>query len=92
MPREELEETAQELLGTTYEAEEVPNYPGRIFWREAEYGESHFFTSWPYDPIEYIEVRFREAHHTEDGDYTIYETRAIDNSTPTDAYSEWFKE
>lgn len=87
MPRKELEETARELLGTTYEAEEVPDYPGRIFWRDGD-----FFTSFPHAPMAFIEVRFREAHHIGDGDYAIYEARAIDNSTPTDAYSDWFSE
>lgn len=88
MPSEEHEETAQELLGTTYNAEEIPDYPARIFWREG----TGFFTSFPHAPIKHIEVRFREAHHTEDGDYTIYESRAIDNTNPTDIYSEWFGE
>jgi hypothetical protein len=73
-----------ELLGKSFDEDEVPAYPGRIFWYDGT-----FLTDFPHAPILMAEVRFREASATEDGDFTIYESRAIDTSDPENAYGEW---
>lgn len=86
MPTESHKEQVKELLGQSFSDDEVPKYPGRIYWHEG-----NFLTSFPHAPMYLAEVRFREANKSEGQDWTIYEARAIDSSNPKDSHGEWHR-
>ena len=86
MPSESHEREVDDLVGKSFDSEQVPNYPGRMYWYDGK-----FHTSFPHAPMRLAEIRLRESNASEDGDFTIYEARAIDSSNPEDSHSEWFR-
>lgn len=86
MPSESHEQEVRDLLGMSFDSADVPNYPARMYWSDGE-----FLTSFPNAPMQIAEVRLREAYNSENGDYTIYEARAVDTSNPTDSHGEWHR-
>lgn len=79
-----FEETVESLIGESFDDDEVPDSPGRIYWRDGS-----LFTGFPHAPVRVVQVRFRKACATEDGDWTVIEARRVDTSKPDDLYGKW---
>jgi hypothetical protein len=79
----------EELLGESVDEEVVPMWPGRMYVDTWTSNTKRFATDLPAAPVVTAEVRFREANHSEDGDFTIYEARKVDLSDPKNTYGEW---
>jgi len=78
-------EDINNVLGETFDKEEIPEYPGRIFWRKGD----DFFTKFPMAPVIFAEVRFRETNASQNGDFIVHEARWIDTSNPENSHGEW---
>lgn len=77
----------EDLVGESFDRDEVPSYPGRIYYYNGE-----FIAGNPRVPVKLIQVRFRRAYPVKDEHYTVCEARRVDLSCPDDVYGEWVLE
>jgi hypothetical protein len=81
---DKFEQKVKSVVGESFDDRDVPEYPGRIYYRNGR-----FSVGFPHAPVRTIEVRFREANASEDGDFTVIEARRVDTSKPDDCFGEW---
>jgi hypothetical protein len=77
-----------DVLGEGFDADEIPDWPGRIYASESADGVT-FNEGFPYAPVKVIEVRFMENLYAREGDFIVHEARRVDTSNPDDIYGEW---
>lgn len=80
-------ELVDSVLGESFDEDVVPQYPGRIFYHENR----GFTTGYPYAPVIVTEVRFRQARHNEDGDFTVCAARWVDTTSPENPSGDWVR-